>query len=69
LHSQLPPKIRQSLHNPSLFLEEGVDAVKRMYPEYVAIVESHIGKSKQEVKKELPAPKLPGSPGKAILYE
>ena len=37
----------------SLFLEAGMDAVKRMYPEYVAFVESHMGKSEQEVKKEL----------------
>ena len=37
----------------SLFLEEGVDAVKRMYPQHVAFVESHLGKSQAEVKKEL----------------
>ena len=37
----------------SLFLEEGMDAVKRMYPEYVTFVESHIGKSEKEVKNEL----------------
>ena len=37
----------------SLFLEEGMEAVKRMYPEYVAFVESQIGKSEQEVKREL----------------
>ena len=37
----------------SLFLEEGMDAVKRMYPQHVSFVESHIGKSQAEVKKEL----------------
>jgi hypothetical protein len=33
-----------------------MDAMKRMCPEYVAFVESHIGKSEQEVKSELLAP-------------
>ena len=37
----------------SLFLEEGMDAVKRMYPQHIAFVESHLGKSQAEVKKEL----------------
>ncbi|MBS1665519.1 MAG: hypothetical protein JST68_31045 [Bacteroidetes bacterium] len=37
----------------SLFLEEGMDAVKRMYPQHLSFVESHIGKSQAEVKKEL----------------
>jgi hypothetical protein len=40
----------------SLFLEEGMDAVGRMYPEYLAFVENHIGKSEQEVKRELLQP-------------
>lgn len=37
----------------SLFLDEGMDAVKRMYPQHVAFVQSHAGKSQAEVKKEL----------------
>ncbi len=37
----------------SLFLEEGIDAVKRMYPQHVPFVQSHTGKSQAEVKKEL----------------
>ena len=37
----------------SLFLEEGMDAVKRMYPQHVPFVQSHIGKTQAQVKKEL----------------
>ncbi len=37
----------------SLFLEEGIDAVKRMYPQHISFVKSHIGKSQAEVKKEV----------------
>jgi len=37
----------------SLFLEEGIDAVNRMYPQHIAFVKSHIGKSQAEVKKEV----------------
>ena len=37
----------------SLFLEEGMDAVERMYPEYKSFVLSHKGKSVTDVKNEL----------------
>lgn len=41
----------------ALFLDEGMDAVKRMYPQHVSFVQSHKGKSQAEVKKELLHPK------------
>jgi hypothetical protein len=37
----------------SLYLDEGVGAVERMYPQHVSFVRNHIGKSQAEVKKEL----------------
>ncbi len=37
----------------SLYLDEGMRAVERMYPQDVSFVRSHIGKSQSEVKKEL----------------
>jgi hypothetical protein len=36
-----------------LYLEEGMAAVKRMYPVHVAFVKERKGKSQAEVKKEL----------------
>ena len=36
-----------------LFLEEGMEAVQRMYPQHVAFVRSHKDKSSSEVKREL----------------
>lgn len=36
-----------------LYLEEGMDAVKRMYPRHVAFVKERKGKSQAQVKKEL----------------
>jgi len=37
----------------SLFLDEGMKAVERMYPQHVSFVKNHKGKSQAEVKKEL----------------
>ena len=37
----------------TLYLEKGLEAVKRMYPQHVSFVKSHKGKSQAEVKKEL----------------
>ena len=36
-----------------LYLEEGIAAVKRMYPRHVSFVQARKGKSQAEVKKEL----------------
>jgi hypothetical protein len=36
-----------------LYLEEGMAAVKRMYPGHVAFVKARKGKSQADVKKEL----------------
>ena len=36
-----------------LFMDEGMDAVERMYPQYKSFVLSHKGKSVTEVKNEL----------------
>lgn len=36
-----------------LYLEEGMDAVKRMYPRHVAFVKKRQGKTQSAVKKEL----------------
>jgi hypothetical protein len=37
----------------SLFQDEGIKAVERMYPQHVSFVKNHKGKSQAEVKKEL----------------
>jgi len=37
----------------TLYLENGMEAVRRMYPQHVSFVKSHRGKSQAEVKKEL----------------
>jgi hypothetical protein len=37
----------------SLYLDEGMQAVERMYPQHVSFVRDHIGKSQADVKKEL----------------
>jgi len=37
----------------SLYLDEGIRAVERMYPQHISFVRNHIGKSQAEVKKEL----------------
>jgi len=37
----------------SLYLDEGMAAVKRMYPQHVAFVRHHSHKTRSEVKKEL----------------
>jgi hypothetical protein len=37
----------------SLYLDEGMRAVERMYPQHVSFVRSHKNKSQAEVKKEL----------------
>ncbi len=36
-----------------LYLENGMDAVARMYPQHVSFVQSQKGKSRTEVKNEL----------------
>ena len=36
-----------------LYLEKGIRAVERMYPQHVDFVRNHQGKSQSEVKKEL----------------
>lgn len=37
----------------SLFLDEGMAAVERMYPQHVEFVRRHVGKTRSEVKREL----------------
>ena len=37
----------------TLYLEKGMEAVKRMYPQHISFVKSRKGKSQAEVKKEL----------------
>jgi len=37
----------------SLYLDEGIAAVKRMYPQHVEFVRCHTGKTKTQVKREL----------------
>jgi hypothetical protein len=37
----------------SLYLDEGMAAVKRMYPQHVSFVRSNMGKTQSQVKKEL----------------
>ena len=39
-----------------LFLEEGIGAVERLYPQYKSFVLSNKGKSQTDVKKELLTP-------------
>lgn len=36
-----------------LYLEKGIQAVEKMYPQHVDFVRNHQGKSQSEVKKEL----------------
>jgi hypothetical protein len=37
----------------TLYLEKGLEAVKRMYPQHLSFVKNRKGKSQSEVKKEL----------------
>ena len=37
----------------SLYLDEGMAAVERMYPQHIAFVQHHLDKTMAEVKKEV----------------